>query len=166
MPPADFDQSQPLPSNQIWPAAMEWTDLCPVWWSTEGKTNSNLKDKSIMNVCLHASCWWDVNTSCVMWLLVQFIKVQIRRDLALDVSAAPADTSLSALPPQAATPILPLARFTTKNSLPPQSPLAPQALVEISNKTIIFPTTPSGETSGMEVTDQRTGCALLFKFEL
>ncbi|KAG8010342.1 hypothetical protein GBF38_014620 [Nibea albiflora] len=77
----------------------------------------------------------------------KFIKVQIRRDLALDVSAAPPDTSLSALPPQAATPILPLARFTTKNLLPPQSPQAPQALVEIGNKTIIFPTTPSGETS-------------------
>ncbi|KAF7654653.1 hypothetical protein LDENG_00066660 [Lucifuga dentata] len=77
----------------------------------------------------------------------KFIKVQIRRDLALDVSAAPADTTLSALDPQAATPLLPVARLTAKLSLPPQTPPAPQALVEIRNKTIIFPTTPSGETS-------------------
>ncbi|XP_044065404.1 centrosomal protein of 192 kDa isoform X2 [Siniperca chuatsi] len=77
----------------------------------------------------------------------KFIKVQIRRDLALDVSAAPADTTLSALPPQAATPVLPVARLTIKPSLPPQTPQAPPALVEINNKTIIFPTTPSGETS-------------------
>lgn len=91
-----------------------------------------------------------------MCLLVQFIKVQIRRDLALDVSAAPADTTLSALPPQAATPVLPVARLTAKTSLPPQTPQAPQALVEISNKTVIFPSTPSGDTSGREVTDQRT----------
>ncbi|XP_047455217.1 centrosomal protein of 192 kDa isoform X2 [Mugil cephalus] len=74
----------------------------------------------------------------------KFIKVQIRRDLALDVSAAPTDTSLSALPPQAATPVLPVSRFTTKSSLTPQTS---QDLVDISNKTIIFPTTPSGETS-------------------
>ncbi|XP_070691086.1 centrosomal protein of 192 kDa isoform X2 [Pempheris klunzingeri] len=77
----------------------------------------------------------------------KFIKVQIRRDLALDVSAAPADTTLSALPPQAATPVLPVARLTTKPSPSSQTPQAPQALVEISNKTIIFPTTPSGDTS-------------------
>ncbi|XP_070822984.1 centrosomal protein of 192 kDa [Chaetodon trifascialis] len=77
----------------------------------------------------------------------KFIKVQIRRDLALDVSAAPADTTLSALPPQAATPVLPVARLTTKTLLPPQTPQTPQALVEISNKTVIFPTTASGETS-------------------
>ncbi|XP_031724482.1 centrosomal protein of 192 kDa isoform X2 [Anarrhichthys ocellatus] len=74
----------------------------------------------------------------------KFIKVQIRGDLALDVSATPADTTLSALPPQAATPVLPVARLAARPSLPPQ---APQALVEISNKTIMFPTTPSGETS-------------------
>ncbi|KAM9353963.1 centrosomal protein of 192 kDa [Symphorus nematophorus] len=74
----------------------------------------------------------------------KFIKVQIRRDLALDVSAAPADTTLSALSPQAATPVLPMARLTTKSSV---TPLAPPALVEISNKTITFPNTPSGETS-------------------
>ncbi|KAM7382415.1 hypothetical protein PAMP_002143 [Pampus punctatissimus] len=78
----------------------------------------------------------------------KFIKVQIRRDLALDVSAAPADATLSALDPQTATPVLPAARITTKAMLPSQTPLQlPQSLVEISNKTIIFPTTPSGETS-------------------
>ncbi|KAL3981235.1 OTU domain-containing protein 7 [Sarotherodon galilaeus] len=74
----------------------------------------------------------------------KFIKVQIRRDLALDVSTAPADSSLSALPPQAATPLLPVGRLTTRPSLTPQMP---QAMVEINNKTIVFPTTPSGETS-------------------
>lgn len=83
--------------------------------------------------------------------MVQLIKVQIRRDLALDVSAAPADSSLSALVPQAGTPVLPVARLTTK----PTSPITPQqlspALVTISNKNIIFPTTPSGETSGREL---------------
>ncbi|XP_040900614.1 centrosomal protein of 192 kDa isoform X2 [Toxotes jaculatrix] len=77
----------------------------------------------------------------------KFIKVQIRQDLALDVSAAPADMTLSALPPHAATPVLPVARHTTKPSLPLQTPHTPPALVEISNRTIIFPTTPSGETS-------------------
>ncbi|XP_035528184.1 centrosomal protein of 192 kDa [Morone saxatilis] len=80
----------------------------------------------------------------------KFIKVQIRRDLALDVSASPADTTLSALSPQVATPVLPVARLTTKPSLlpqTPQTPQAPQALVVISNKTIMFPTTASGETS-------------------
>lgn len=97
---------------------------------------------------------------CAMSLLVQFIKVQIRRDLALDVSATPADMSLSALPPQAATPVLPMARLTTKPALFPQTPQVPQALVEISNKTIIFSTTPSGETSGRKVTHQRTEDAL------
>uniref|UniRef100_A0A3P8SAQ8 Centrosomal protein 192 n=1 Tax=Amphiprion percula TaxID=161767 RepID=A0A3P8SAQ8_AMPPE len=73
----------------------------------------------------------------------KFIKVQIRRDLALDVSAAPADSTLSALLPQAATPVLPVARLT-KPLLTPQTP---PDLLEISNKTIIFPTTPSGESS-------------------
>nr|XP_020462386.1 LOW QUALITY PROTEIN: centrosomal protein of 192 kDa [Monopterus albus] len=74
----------------------------------------------------------------------KFIKVQIRQDLALDVSAAPADKTLSALPPQAATPVLPVARLATEPSVTPQTP---QSLVEISNKTIIFPTTPAGERS-------------------
>ncbi|XP_076016807.1 centrosomal protein of 192 kDa isoform X2 [Genypterus blacodes] len=74
----------------------------------------------------------------------KFIKVQIRRDLALDVSAAPVDSSLSALVPQTASPLLPVARITNKPLLTPHTP---QTLVEISNKTIIFPITLSGETS-------------------
>ncbi|XP_041845085.1 centrosomal protein of 192 kDa isoform X2 [Melanotaenia boesemani] len=77
----------------------------------------------------------------------KFIKVQIRQDLALDVSAAPADTTLSALPAQAATPLLPVARLGTKPSLTTQTPQTRQALVEISNKAIIFPTVHSGEAS-------------------
>ncbi|KAA8591956.1 hypothetical protein FQN60_017330 [Etheostoma spectabile] len=74
-------------------------------------------------------------------------KVQIRGDLALDVSAAPADKTLSALPPLAATPVLPVARLTAKPSLPLKTSQAPQTLVEISNKTITFPSTSSGEAS-------------------
>ncbi|XP_037836225.1 centrosomal protein of 192 kDa isoform X2 [Kryptolebias marmoratus] len=74
----------------------------------------------------------------------KFIKVQIRQDLALDVSAAPTDPALSALSAQTATPVLPVARIGNKPSLTPQ---ATQAQVEIGNKTITFPTTPSGETS-------------------
>ncbi|XP_068179644.1 centrosomal protein of 192 kDa [Antennarius striatus] len=77
----------------------------------------------------------------------KLIKVQIRRDLALDVSAAPADTSLAVLPPQAATPVLPVARLPTSTTLPPETPPGPQALVEISSRTVVFPTTLSGETS-------------------
>ncbi|KAM9309577.1 centrosomal protein of 192 kDa [Pholidichthys leucotaenia] len=72
------------------------------------------------------------------------IKVQIRQDLALDVSATPANTTLSALPPQAATPVVPLSRLTATHSVTPQTP---QGLVEISSKTILFPTTSSGEMS-------------------
>lgn len=81
-----------------------------------------------------------------VWL--QFIKVQIRPDLALDVSSAPANTSLSALPPQAATPVLPVNRLITNNPVPPQTPQSPSALVEINSKTIVFPATYSGEMSG------------------
>lgn len=81
-------------------------------------------------------------------MLRQFIKVQIRQDLALDVSAAPGDATLSALPAQAATPVLSVNRLTTKASLPPQTPPAPQAQVEISNKTVFFPPTLSEHTSG------------------
>ncbi|XP_029695125.1 centrosomal protein of 192 kDa-like [Takifugu rubripes] len=77
----------------------------------------------------------------------KFIKVQIRPDLALDVSSAPANTSLSALPPQAATPVLPVSRLVTTNPLPPQTPQSPSALVEINSKTIVFPATYSGEMS-------------------
>ncbi|XP_030015158.1 centrosomal protein of 192 kDa isoform X1 [Sphaeramia orbicularis] len=76
----------------------------------------------------------------------KFIKVQIRGDLALDVSAAPGDACLAALAPQAATPVAPVAQLiaATKPLLPLQMS---QAQVTVSNKTIIFPTTPSGETS-------------------
>ncbi|XP_054638123.1 centrosomal protein of 192 kDa isoform X2 [Dunckerocampus dactyliophorus] len=70
------------------------------------------------------------------------IKIQIRQDLALDVSATPADATLSALSPQAATPVL--ATSKSALALTPQQ-LAP-ALVHISNN-ILFPNTPSGETS-------------------
>ncbi|XP_028327501.1 centrosomal protein of 192 kDa isoform X4 [Gouania willdenowi] len=73
----------------------------------------------------------------------KFIKVQIRQDLALDVSAALAD-SPAALSPQVATPVLPVPRLATKPSLSPHSA---QELVKITNKTIVFPITPPGETS-------------------
>lgn len=75
----------------------------------------------------------------------KFIKVQIRRDLALDVSAATGDTSLAALAPQAATPVAPVPRVATTKPLLPIQP--PQEPVKIHNKTIVFPTTLSGETS-------------------
>uniref|UniRef100_H3D713 Centrosomal protein 192 n=1 Tax=Tetraodon nigroviridis TaxID=99883 RepID=H3D713_TETNG len=77
----------------------------------------------------------------------KFIKVQIRPDLALDVSAAPANTSLSALLPQAATPVLPVSRLATTNPVPPHTPQSPPALVEISSRTIVFPPTHPGEMS-------------------
>ncbi|XP_061632213.1 centrosomal protein of 192 kDa isoform X3 [Phyllopteryx taeniolatus] len=77
----------------------------------------------------------------------KLIKVQIRQDLVLDVSAAPGDVTLSALPPQAATPVLPAVRITSKSTLPLSPLQLPQALVEIPNKNIIFSDTPSGETS-------------------
>ncbi|XP_049586562.1 centrosomal protein of 192 kDa isoform X4 [Syngnathus scovelli] len=75
------------------------------------------------------------------------IKVQIRRDLALDVSAAPADSTLSALSPHAATPMLPPVRLTSKSALPVTPLQLSQPLVKIGKKNIIFPNTPSGETS-------------------
>ncbi|XP_077454036.1 centrosomal protein of 192 kDa isoform X2 [Stigmatopora argus] len=77
----------------------------------------------------------------------KLIKVQIRQDLALDVSATPANATLSALSPQASTPVLPMVRITSKSILPTISPQLPPSLVEIINKNIIFPNTPSGETS-------------------
>lgn len=80
-------------------------------------------------------------------ILVQLIKVQIREDLALDVSVTPTDPALSALSAQAATPVLPVARISSKPSPALQ---ATRAQVEISNKIVTFPTTPSGETSGRE----------------
>ncbi|XP_077431491.1 centrosomal protein of 192 kDa isoform X1 [Vanacampus margaritifer] len=77
----------------------------------------------------------------------KLIKVQIRQDLELDVSTAPAGATLSALSPKAATPVLPSVRISSKSTLPSTPLQLPQALVEISNKNIIFPNTPSGETS-------------------
>ncbi|CAN9514042.1 unnamed protein product [Ophioblennius macclurei] len=74
----------------------------------------------------------------------KFIKVQIRQDLALDVSAAPTD-QLSALPAQAATPVVqPVSRLAAG---PPSTPQTTQPLMEISNKTVVFPSTRPGETS-------------------
>ena len=81
--------------------------------------------------------------------LHQFIKVQIRRDLALDVSPAPAERSLSALAPQAATPLPSLVRPHSQASQPPDLPQSPQALLELGSKTVVFPATPSGESSGL-----------------
>ncbi|XP_073728008.1 centrosomal protein of 192 kDa isoform X2 [Misgurnus anguillicaudatus] len=67
------------------------------------------------------------------------IKVQIRQDLAMDVSAASAtDRSLCPLPPQAATPTVP-------GQKPQSSSNQPQ--VEIKNRTLVFPPTASGESS-------------------
>ncbi|KAM3873483.1 LOW QUALITY PROTEIN: centrosomal protein of 192 kDa [Diretmus argenteus] len=88
----------------------------------------------------------------------KFIKVQIRRDLALDVSANP-DRTLSSLAPQAATPVLPVVRPHTHTN-PSQSAVTPQtppALVEVNNKTIVFPTTPSGETSEAQLEVENGG---------
>ncbi|XP_035234823.1 centrosomal protein of 192 kDa isoform X1 [Anguilla anguilla] len=68
----------------------------------------------------------------------KFIKVQIRQDLALDVSAtASLAKPLSSLPPQAETPPAPGCR----------TPGEASAQVEIKNRTLVFPATASGETS-------------------
>ncbi|XP_051577285.1 centrosomal protein of 192 kDa-like isoform X2 [Myxocyprinus asiaticus] len=68
------------------------------------------------------------------------IKVQIRQDLAMDVSAASCvtDRSLCPLPPQAETP-------TVSEQKPQSSSTQPQ--VEIKNRTLVFPPTASGESS-------------------
>uniref|UniRef100_A0A3P8XCT1 Centrosomal protein 192 n=1 Tax=Esox lucius TaxID=8010 RepID=A0A3P8XCT1_ESOLU len=72
----------------------------------------------------------------------KFIKVQIRQDLTLDVSAAPADRSLAPLPAQAATPVMPPAARASQHQARPGP-----AQVEISNRTVVFPATPSGDSS-------------------
>ncbi|XP_075896846.1 centrosomal protein of 192 kDa isoform X3 [Nelusetta ayraudi] len=77
----------------------------------------------------------------------KFIRVQIRQDLALDVSTAPADATLSALPAQAASPLLSATRLAGKSSVSPQTPPAAPALVEVANKTVFFQPTVSGHTS-------------------
>lgn len=74
----------------------------------------------------------------------KFIKVQIRQDLVLDVSTATGDSALSALAPQAATPVMHLPRGPTK---PLMSTEPSPELVRIKNKTIVFPITSSGEMS-------------------
>uniref|UniRef100_A0A673HZB6 Centrosomal protein 192 n=1 Tax=Sinocyclocheilus rhinocerous TaxID=307959 RepID=A0A673HZB6_9TELE len=68
------------------------------------------------------------------------IKVQIRQDLAMDVSATGCamDCSLCPLPPQAETPTVP-------GQKPQGSSTQPQ--VEIKNRTLVFPPTASGESS-------------------
>ncbi|KAI2655530.1 Centrosomal protein of 192 kDa [Labeo rohita] len=68
------------------------------------------------------------------------IKVQIRQDLAMDVSATSCamDRSLCQLPPQAETPTVPGQK--------PQSSIN-QPQVEIKNRTLVFPPTASGESS-------------------
>lgn len=78
-------------------------------------------------------------------LLLQFIKVQIRKDLALDASVTPADKTLSALLAQSATPVAPP---STQSTLTSHSSQTHTALVEIPNKTVVFPATLTGETTG------------------
>ncbi|XP_018618495.2 centrosomal protein of 192 kDa isoform X1 [Scleropages formosus] len=70
----------------------------------------------------------------------KFIKVQIRQDVALDVSTgASSPIPLSALPAQAGTPIAP------SSGEHPETPS--RAHTEIKNRTVVFPGTLSGETS-------------------
>uniref|UniRef100_A0AAY4DD36 Centrosomal protein 192 n=1 Tax=Denticeps clupeoides TaxID=299321 RepID=A0AAY4DD36_9TELE len=71
----------------------------------------------------------------------KFVKVQIRKDLAMDVSVSggSSDKSLHPLPPQAETPPM--------MGVKPQSRTSSMAHVEIKNRTLVFPTTQSGESS-------------------
>ncbi|MFT7816198.1 centrosomal protein of 192 kDa isoform X1 [Arapaima gigas] len=70
----------------------------------------------------------------------KFIKVQIRQDVALDVSVgASSPAPLSALSAQAGTPTAP------GGGGPPDTPT--RAHVEIKNRTLVFPATLAGETS-------------------
>ncbi len=80
-------------------------------------------------------------TPILMSLSLKSIKVQIRQDLAMDVSATSCamDRSLCPLPPQAETPTVP-------GQKPQSSSTQPQ--VEIKNRTLVFPPTASGESSG------------------
>ncbi|XP_072535710.1 centrosomal protein of 192 kDa isoform X2 [Salminus brasiliensis] len=70
----------------------------------------------------------------------KFIRVQIRQDLALDVSAAgpSSEQSLCPLPPQAETPTGPGLKAQISS---------PQHQVSIKNRTLVFPSTLSGESS-------------------
>eukprot|EP00063_Salmo_salar_P062552 XP_014037387.1 PREDICTED: centrosomal protein of 192 kDa-like isoform X2 [Salmo salar] len=84
----------------------------------------------------------------------KFIKIQIRQDLALDVSTVPSDQSLAPLPPQTASP-MPTTMLPPADQ-PPQTQTAP-ATVEISNRTIVFPATPSGDASESSVEVENRG---------
>ncbi|XP_076844541.1 centrosomal protein of 192 kDa [Brachyhypopomus gauderio] len=78
------------------------------------------------------------------------IRVQIRQDLAMDVSTAgpSSDRSLCPLPPQVQTP--------TGSDLKAQSCI-PQPQVEIKNRTLVFPSTVSGESSECSLEVENTG---------
>ncbi|XP_037393064.1 centrosomal protein of 192 kDa [Pygocentrus nattereri] len=80
----------------------------------------------------------------------KFIRVQIRQDLAMDVSTASpsADKSLCPLLPQAETPIGPGVR--AQNS-------SPQHQVAVKNRTLIFPLTLSGESSECSLEVENSG---------
>ncbi|KAK6325938.1 hypothetical protein J4Q44_G00015820 [Coregonus suidteri] len=86
----------------------------------------------------------------------KFIRIQIRQDLALDVSTAPADRSLAPLPPQTATP-MPTTMLPPAGRPPQTLTRAAPATVEISNRTIMFPATPSGDTSESSVEVENRG---------
>ncbi|XP_060778074.1 centrosomal protein of 192 kDa isoform X3 [Neoarius graeffei] len=81
----------------------------------------------------------------------KFIRVQIRQDLAMDISAvgSPSDRALCPLPPQAETPI--------GTSLKSQCSSSPQTSVEIKNRTVVFPSTCSGESSECPVEVENLG---------
>ncbi|XP_066539103.1 centrosomal protein of 192 kDa [Hoplias malabaricus] len=70
----------------------------------------------------------------------KFIRVQIRQDLAMDISTAGPSTeqTLCPLPPQAETPIGPALKVQHSS---------PQPQVTIKNRTLVLPSTHSGESS-------------------
>ncbi|XP_046702949.1 centrosomal protein of 192 kDa isoform X2 [Silurus meridionalis] len=80
----------------------------------------------------------------------KFIKVQIRQDLAMDISAvnSSSDRSLCPLPPQTETPVG--SGFKAQCS-------SPHTSVEIKNRTVVFPSTCSGESSECSVDVENHG---------
>uniref|UniRef100_A0A8B9KIB4 Centrosomal protein 192 n=1 Tax=Astyanax mexicanus TaxID=7994 RepID=A0A8B9KIB4_ASTMX len=80
----------------------------------------------------------------------KFIRVQIRQDLALDVSAAgpPSEQSLCPLPPQAETPTGPGLKAQISS---------PQHQVLIKDRTLVFPSTLSGESSECSLEMENSG---------
>ncbi|KAF5896116.1 centrosomal protein, partial [Clarias magur] len=80
----------------------------------------------------------------------KFIRVQIRQDLAMDISASgsSSDRSLCPLPPQAETPVG--AGLKAQCS-------SPQTSVEIKNRTVVFPSTCSGESSECSIEVENHG---------